>query len=94
MYFRAAMVGYVLALGTTIAVMNFFNAAQPALLYIVPGLLAAVLGLAAARGEFNEVFYWEEVPEGVEGEEGKDEGDEQLPPSTAAAARAEPKKVK
>ena len=42
-------------LGTTIIVMNVFEAAQPALLYIVPAVLAAVLGHAAINKQFNEV---------------------------------------
>lgn len=87
------MVGYVLSLATTIAVMNFFNAAQPALLYIVPGLLAAAFGLAAARGEFKELFGWEEVPEEAQGEDGKEQG-EKLPASTAAGGAQEAKKEK
>lgn len=47
--------GYVLGLGTTIVVMNVFEAAQPALLYIVPAVLAAVLGHAAINKQFLEV---------------------------------------
>ncbi|KAL3134989.1 hypothetical protein ABBQ32_007943 [Trebouxia sp. C0010 RCD-2024] len=54
-YFRSAYSGYVIGLGTTIVVMNVFEAAQPALLYIVPAVLAAVLGHAALNKEFNEV---------------------------------------
>ncbi len=42
-------------LGTTIVVMNVFEAAQPALLYIVPAVLAAVLGHAAINKQFLEV---------------------------------------
>ena len=33
------MVGYALGLALTIFVMNYFNAAQPALLYLVPACL-------------------------------------------------------
>lgn len=44
-----------LGLGTTIVVMNVFEAAQPALLYIVPAVLAAVLGHAAINEQFLEV---------------------------------------
>ena len=44
-----------LGLGTTIVVMNVFEAAQPALLYIVPAVLAAVLGHAAINKQFLEV---------------------------------------
>ena len=47
--------GYVVGLGTTIIVMNIFEAAQPALLYIVPAVLAAVLGHAAINKQFLEV---------------------------------------
>lgn len=54
---RSAFVGYVVGLGTTIAVMNIFSAAQPALLYIVPAVLGAVGLHALARGEFNKVGY-------------------------------------
>ncbi len=35
--------------------MNVFEAAQPALLYIVPAVLAAVLGHAAINKQFLEV---------------------------------------
>ena len=47
--------GYVVGLGTTIVVMNVFEAAQPALLYIVPAVLGAVLSHAALNKEFLEV---------------------------------------
>ena len=49
--------GYVVGLGTTIVVMNVFEAAQPALLYIVPAVLAAVLGHAAINKQFRQVIY-------------------------------------
>ena len=51
----SAYSGYVVGLGPTIVVMNIFEAAQPALLYIVPAVLAAVLGHAALNKEFLEV---------------------------------------
>lgn len=44
-----------MGLGTTIVVMNVFEAAQPALLYIVPAVLAAVLGHAAINKQFLQV---------------------------------------
>jgi minor histocompatibility antigen H13 len=72
-YFRSAMVGYVSGLGTTIAVMNIFNAAQPALLYIVPAVLGAVAARAAVAGELAAVAAWEEGS-GEEGDEGEGEG--------------------
>lgn len=54
-FFQSAFAGYVLGLGTTILVMNVFNAAQPALLYIVPSVLGCVLLHAAAQGQMSKV---------------------------------------
>lgn len=54
-YFQSVFWGYVGGLGTTIFVMNYFKAAQPALLYIVPAILFTVAGHAALRGEFKQV---------------------------------------
>ncbi len=42
-------------LATTIVVMNVFDAAQPALLYIVPAVLGAVALHAMLRGETSKV---------------------------------------
>jgi len=58
--FRAALVGYALGLMTTIVVMNWFDAAQPALLYIVPGVLLSTMGVAAARGEVKQLLLYDE----------------------------------
>ena len=71
-YFKAVVGGYVAGLGATIGVMNLFNAAQPALLYIVPAVLGAVALQAAARGEVKAVAAWsEEAPPESEGEAAK-----------------------
>ena len=51
----SAFIGYILGLGTTTVVMNVFNAAQPARLYIVPCVLGAVAVHALIKGEFMEV---------------------------------------
>jgi minor histocompatibility antigen H13 len=59
--FYSAFAGYVGGLAATIVVMNVFQAAQPALLYIVPALLAATFAHAAARGEASALMYWEEA---------------------------------
>ena len=74
-YFRTVMAGYVLGLGTTIAVMNIFNAAQPALLYIVPAVLGAVAARAAAAGELAAVLAWEEESGAEEEQRGSDDAD-------------------
>eukprot|EP00887_Chlorella_sp_A99_P006988 scaffold2.g6988.t1 len=59
-YFRSAFAGYGAGLAATIVVMNVFQAAQPALLYIVPGVLLATFAHAAARGEFQALLHWHE----------------------------------
>ena len=56
MYFWAVALGYALGLITTIVVMNIFEAAQPALLYIVPGLLLTTFIRAAFAGEVGKIF--------------------------------------
>ncbi|KAJ8446864.1 hypothetical protein Cgig2_016174 [Carnegiea gigantea] len=48
-YFKSAFLGYAVGLVSTIIVMNWFQAAQPALLYIVP----AVIGFLAAHVIWN-----------------------------------------
>lgn len=57
-YFRSTMIGYILGLITTVLVMVVFQAAQPALLYLVPGVVGAILLHAAARGEVTHVLQW------------------------------------
>lgn len=55
-YLNVTMVAYTLSLITTVGVMLVFNAAQPALLYIVPFVMIASMGLALVRGEFKELW--------------------------------------
>lgn len=69
-YFHSSLIGYVLGLGTTLYVMIVFNAAQPALLYLVPACLGSSLICALVRGELAELFAYSEEEE--EEEEEKD----------------------
>ncbi|KAI8997326.1 signal peptide peptidase-domain-containing protein [Pilobolus umbonatus] len=55
-YFTSCMIAYVIGLATTMAVMHFFKAAQPALLYLSPACILSVVLTAAVRGELKEVF--------------------------------------
>lgn len=66
-YFHSALVAYVLGLGATLFVMMQFQAAQPALLYLVPACLISSLACAGVRGELKELFdYSEEEEESTE----------------------------
>jgi minor histocompatibility antigen H13 len=61
-YFNAGLVGYVMGLFATLGVMMVWNHAQPALLYLVPGVLGSVWLTALARGELNLMWnYTEEI---------------------------------
>ncbi|KAI8875803.1 hypothetical protein K501DRAFT_201846 [Backusella circina FSU 941] len=55
-YFTACMVAYIAGLATTMGVMHFFNAAQPALLYLSPACILSALITAAVRGEIKDLF--------------------------------------
>lgn len=55
-YFYSGFVAYILGLGTTIAVMHIFKAAQPALLYLVPTCLGLPLLLALLRGDIPDLI--------------------------------------
>lgn len=62
-YFYCNFVAYVLGLVMTVGVMHFFDAAQPALLYLVPACIGASLLTALCRGELKLLLnYSEEKP--------------------------------
>ncbi|XP_019861879.1 PREDICTED: minor histocompatibility antigen H13-like [Amphimedon queenslandica] len=55
-YFYTSFIAYIIGLGTTIAIMHIFKAAQPALLYLVPTCVGLPLVLALIRGELGPLF--------------------------------------
>jgi minor histocompatibility antigen H13 len=59
-YFTASVIGYCVGMVATLAVLRVFNHAQPALLYLVPGVLIALWGTAAARGEIALMWVYTE----------------------------------
>mmetsp|Transcript_27852 Transcript_27852/g.59572 ORF Transcript_27852/g.59572 Transcript_27852/m.59572 type:complete len:415 (+) Transcript_27852:120-1364(+) len=77
-YFYSAMVAYVMGLGVTLFVMIYFQAAQPALLYLVPACLGSSFLCAIVRGEVSALLAYseeEEEPPESEGEPAKKEDD-------------------
>jgi len=62
-YFWSAMFGYLVAILSTIVVMTIFNHGQPALLYLVPGCIGAVLLCGFVRREVKEVWEYNETEE-------------------------------
>ncbi|KAJ0963454.1 hypothetical protein J5N97_028576 [Dioscorea zingiberensis] len=59
-YFNSAFAGYTVGLVLTIIVMNWFQAAQPALLYIVPGVISFVAAHCLWNGEVTELLEYDE----------------------------------
>ncbi|KAI0522202.1 signal peptide peptidase-domain-containing protein [Xylaria bambusicola] len=59
-YFYASMVGYLLAMTTTLVMLLVFQHAQPALLYIVPGVVASVWLTGLVRGEIRQMWNFTE----------------------------------
>lgn len=71
--FYSCFLGYVIGIIATIVVMNVFKAAQPALLYIVPSVLATTFLHAYMTGEAKTLFYWSEAaPESGEAKKDDD----------------------
>jgi len=66
-YLNTVMVAYFFSLVTTVGIMLFFNAAQPALLYIVPFVLITTCVVAASRGELKALWAFE-IPDESEPE--------------------------
>jgi len=62
-YFHTCYIFYILGLVTTVAVMHVFQAAQPALLYLVPACLGSSFFLAILRGEVSQLLSYNEEAE-------------------------------
>ncbi|KAL3426571.1 Intramembrane protease 2 [Phlyctema vagabunda] len=59
-YFYASIIGYIVGMSVTMIVLRIYNHAQPALLYLVPGVLIALWGTATARGEVGMMWRYTE----------------------------------
>ena len=74
-YFTASLVGYVLGMLATLAVMHIWGHAQPALLYLVPGVLGSLWLTALVRGELGLMWnFSEESEDDGHTDAGKEEG--------------------
>lgn len=63
-YFYASMAGYVLGMLATLGVMSVFNHAQPALLYLVPGVVGSLWATALVKGELKQMWNFSEAVTG------------------------------
>ena len=62
-FFRFTLLAYSLGLAVTLYVMFRFDAAQPALLYLVPSCLGAAAFVGLCRGEFSQFASYSEEEE-------------------------------
>jgi len=69
-YFTAGMIGYIVGMLSTLTAMQISSHPQPALIYLVPGVLGALWGTALVRGEVGEMWVFSDAAEEEEGKEG------------------------
>jgi minor histocompatibility antigen H13 len=74
-YFTASLVGYVIGMLATLGVMHVWGHAQPALLYLVPGVLGSLWLTAIARGELNLMWDFSEASEEEDEHKTRADGD-------------------
>ncbi|KKY28561.1 putative signal peptide peptidase [Phaeomoniella chlamydospora] len=72
-YFKASVFGYIVGMIATLAAMQIFKHGQPALLYLVPGVVISLWGTAFVRGELKEMWEFTELEED---DDSRDNGDE------------------
>ncbi|KAI4386222.1 hypothetical protein MLD38_004173 [Melastoma candidum] len=71
-YFNSAFIGYAVGVILTIIVMNWFQAAQPALLYIVPTVIGFLAAHCIWNGEVKQLLEFDESKTSTPSEEDKD----------------------
>jgi minor histocompatibility antigen H13 len=62
-YLYATIVGYLFGMVVTVVVMQVAQHAQPALLYLVPGVLGSLWGTALVKGDLKTLWNYSEMPE-------------------------------
>uniref|UniRef100_A0A2N9J472 Signal peptide peptidase n=1 Tax=Fagus sylvatica TaxID=28930 RepID=A0A2N9J472_FAGSY len=72
-YFKSAFLGYMFGLVVTIVVMNWFQAAQPALLYIVPAVIGFLAAHCIWNGEVKPLLEFDESKTANSSEESSDD---------------------
>lgn len=70
-YFKSAFLGYTFGLVLTIVVMNWFQAAQPALLYIVPAVIGFLAAHCIWNGDVKQLLEFDESKTASEDDDAK-----------------------
>lgn len=90
--FWSSFIGYIVGLVATIFVMTVFQAAQPALLYLVPSVLAFTFGHAYITGEISQLLSFDESSEEEKKSELEDKKGDPKTPEKAPAPSTETEK--
>ena len=88
-YFYASVVGYTTGMIATLVVMQYSSHAQPALLYLVPGVLISLWGTALWKGDVREMWEFadtddDEDEEGQKKQGSSDKEEEEKPKTDTA----------
>lgn len=75
-YFISSLVGYVAGMIATLVVMSVWQHAQPALLYLVPGVLISIWTTGLVRGELKQMWNYTEAVSGEAADEHEDKKEE------------------
>ncbi|KAF1348631.1 signal peptide peptidase-domain-containing protein [Delphinella strobiligena] len=62
-YFYASIAGYIVGMCATLGIMQVYHHAQPALLYLVPGVLLSLWSTGLIRGELKQMHEFSEASE-------------------------------
>ncbi|EEP79658.1 predicted protein [Uncinocarpus reesii 1704] len=73
-YFNAGMTGYVLGMLATLVAMQISNHAQPALLYLVPGVLSSIWITALVKGDISVMWNFSDGVDDEEDDESEKDG--------------------
>jgi minor histocompatibility antigen H13 len=90
-YFIVSIVGYVIGMIATLLVMSIWQHAQPALLYLVPGVLLSIWSTALVRGEVKEMWNYTEEVNGEASQDDEDGKTEKSGESKKTDAKEDPK---
>lgn len=85
-YFYASVVGYVSGMVATLIAMQFSQHAQPALLYLVPGVLISLWSTAYLRNELDYMWSFSDMMEDEEPKENIEEDKDKEEKKTATKA--------
>mmetsp|Transcript_48603 Transcript_48603/g.43585 ORF Transcript_48603/g.43585 Transcript_48603/m.43585 type:complete len:214 (-) Transcript_48603:26-667(-) len=64
--FYVSLITYFLSLASCLIFMWVYESPQPALLYIVPGIIIPIILFTFVRGDFNQLWAYDEEPEKVD----------------------------